>query len=149
MNLENEFPRLSESSYRITSPISCSYNCIAWAAAEEDVWLWPDFMFQYYWPPGVPREETVEAFVQAFRSRGYVNCESGDLDVGFEKVAIFARPEGTPTHAARQLPDGTWTSKLGPDVDISHDVLTSVSGLHYGEPAAFLRRPLPSKPDLL
>ena len=56
------------------------------------------------------------------------NCESGDLEVGFEKVAIYAQADGAPTHAARQLPDGTWTSKLGQEVDIGHTDLQGVSG---------------------
>ena len=57
-----------------------------------------------------------------------------------EKVALFVRPDGTPTHAARQLRDGRWTSKLGRDRDISHKMVVDLAGEAYGEPAAYLKR---------
>ena len=64
----------------------------------------------YYWPPGVPREETIAAFVRAFEVVGYAQCKNGDQEIGFEKIAIYANrmPWGDiiPTHAARQLADG-------------------------------------------
>ena len=49
-----------------------------------------------------------------------------------EKVALYADDQGNWTHAALQLPDGWWTSKLGPDEDILHRtpqaLLGNVSG---------------------
>jgi hypothetical protein len=33
-------------------------------------------------------------------------CEGSGLEVGFEKVALYALPDGEPTHAARQLLSG-------------------------------------------
>ncbi|MCI0637958.1 MAG: hypothetical protein L0Y72_23715 [Gemmataceae bacterium] len=36
-----------------------------------------------------------------------------------------------PTHAARQLPTGRWSSKLGPSEDIEHD-LHALEGEIYG-----------------
>jgi hypothetical protein len=44
------------------------------------------------------------------------------------------------THAARQLPDGTWTSKLGKDVDIEHDYPDDVAGGVYGEVVVLMQR---------
>ncbi|HEY7428267.1 MAG TPA: hypothetical protein VH682_28795 [Gemmataceae bacterium] len=35
------FPRLNGTAYRITSPASDVYNCIAWAAGETNRWWWP------------------------------------------------------------------------------------------------------------
>jgi len=60
--------------------------------------------------------------------------------VAFEKVAIYAL-DGEPTHAARQLSDGTWTSKLGKDIDITH-TLRALEGSTYGQVAAYLKRAL-------
>ncbi len=79
------------------------------------------------------------AFVQAFATAGFVPCPDGSLETGWEKAAIFATDEG-PTHAARQLDTGHWTSKLGPDDDIEHTLLGLVS-LTYGTVVQFLRRP--------
>ena len=60
-----------------------------------------------------------------------------------EKIALYAR-EGVPTHAARQLPGGGWSSKLGPNVDIEYATLEAIGGGVYGEPIAVLSRPMPS-----
>jgi hypothetical protein len=44
-------------------------------------------------------------------------------------------------HAARQLPGGRWTSKLGNREDIEHD-LNAVSGEAYGTVVMVLKRPI-------
>jgi len=80
----------------------------------------------------------VEAFVQLFQSLGYEQCSHGELEPGFEKVSIFALND-RPTHAARQLRDGRWTSKLGRDVDITH-VPRGLEGSTYGKVAVYLKR---------
>lgn len=135
------FPRLAQGGYRVTSPPTNAYNCIAWAASRVDRWWWPD---QYgYWPAGVPMEETLAAFQAAYATLGYKPCTSAALEAFYEKVAVYARPSGNPTHAARQLDDGKWTSKLGPDVDIEHGTPEAVGGAQYGNPVLFLRRRRP------
>ena len=58
---------------------------------------------------------------------------------GSKKIAIY-QSGGLPTHAARQLPDGQWTSKLGRNIDISH-TLPGLEGPEYGQVAVFMRRP--------
>jgi hypothetical protein len=136
--LETVFPHLKGAHYDCTSPEDINYNCIAWAAGEQDVWLWPRSP-DTHWPDGLPDEETLSAFIALFRSYGYEVCESGELEEGIEKIAIFAH-QGKPTHAARQLPDGLWTSKCGRSKDISHE-LRGVSGTHYGEPKVYMSRP--------
>jgi len=55
---------------------------------------------------------------------------------------MFARA-GAPTHAARQLPSGRWSSKLGPMEDIEHE-LQDVTGSVYGSVVLVLKRPLPA-----
>ncbi len=136
--LEQVFPGLRELKYRITSPQDPSYNCIAWAAGETRRWWWP--AREAYWPQGTPLRPALDTFVEAFRNLGYEQCDDGSLEAGWEKIAIYVRQDGSPTHAARQLPDGTWTSKLGKDVDISHATLESLSGAVYGTPAVIMRR---------
>jgi len=137
--LETAFPGLVGSPYSVTSPIAREYNCIAWAAGRDDVWMWPDPGGFSYWPDGVPREVSVEAIVRAFELLGYTMSSSMDFEEGVEKVAIFTR-DGKPTHAARQLPDGHWTSKCGKNIEISH-LLRDLEGDHYGEICRILARP--------
>ena len=137
--VESTLPGLIESDYDITSPRDRAYNCIAWAAGQSDAWWWPDPTGQYYWPASVPRQESVDAFVAAFGSLGYVQCDDEQPETGFDRVALFARA-GTPTHAARQLRSGLWTSKLGQDVDIIHS-LRALEGDRYGTVATVMKRP--------
>lgn len=134
------FPKLRKRRHEFTSVRTVSYNCIAWAASEQHRVWWPSIMPGAYWPRAAPRVETIEAFVAAFATIGYQSCEGDSLEQGFEKVAIFAK-DGKPTHAARQLSDGIWTSKLGKSVDVSH-ALGGLKGDKYGEPVHFLKRPI-------
>lgn len=136
--LERAFPGLRNTPYGITSPQTPKYNCIAWAADDFGRWWWPKI--PYYWPSGIPFEETLDAFVLAFATLGYVRCLSGEHEVGIEKVAIYVNPSGIPTHAARQLGTGMWTSKLGREHDIVH-TLDGLAGQHYGRVGAFMSRP--------
>jgi hypothetical protein len=131
--IEQVFPGLSGSGYQLTSPEDDHYNCIAWAAGDTGHWWWPDEPDRpdsAHWPVGVPRVETLDAFREAFVTPGYTVCEDEQPEPGYEKIALFAR-FGAPKHAARQLPTGRWTSKLGPMQDIEH-ALHDLSGQLYG-----------------
>ncbi len=140
LDLMTDFPRLSPpAQFEITSDKSAKYNCIAWAAGETHRKWWPDKMRVDYWPPGVPRETTLTAFIATFQKLGYEPSDHADLESGFEKIAIFAKPAGTPAHAARQLPNGKWTSKLGRLQDIEHS-LTDVECTTYGQVKQFMKR---------
>jgi hypothetical protein len=141
--MEELFPGLRGTDYRITSPADVRYNCIAWAVGEAWRRWWPaDPATGYYWPDEVERAETLAAFMAVFALLGYAPCDSEELESGFEKIAIFTQPNGTPTHASRQLPQGRWTSKLGRMEDIEHD-LHDISGELYGSVAQIMKRPSP------
>jgi hypothetical protein len=66
--------------------------------------------------------------------------EGAEPEPGFEKVALYADAAGIPTHAARQLSGGKWTSKLGRREDIEH-ALDDLTGDVYGSVVAFLKGP--------
>ncbi len=138
--LELAFSRLKPEGYRVTSPPTTQYNCIAWAAGRDDRWWWPDA--DSYWPEGAQKEETIESFAAAFAMLGYKTCEASEFEAGCEKIAIFVDSMGTPTHAARQLPSGKWTSKCGRLEDIEHDLLEAVGGngaFEYGAVALIMK----------
>lgn len=121
--LEDLFPRLRGASYRIIGPRDSTYNCLAWAAGVTDAWWWPSGdPTQVYWPTGAPREETLEAFRVAFSTLGYALCDDDAADRGSEKIVFFATDERIPTHAARQLASGRWTSKIGQLELIEHEL---------------------------
>ncbi len=147
---ESAFPNLNRGEYWVTSPASDRYNCIAWAAGDDTDWWWPDPDpdSNSYWPETVPLEETLASFREAFESLGYRECATAELEPVIEKVAIFTK-DGLPTHAARQLPNGNWTSKLGKWQDIEHQFLNALAGSAslYGNVALLLRRPSGTPPQ--
>jgi hypothetical protein len=86
------------------------------------------------------------AFIQAYGTIGFTPCVNATLEIGIEKVALFAITilgVLVPTHASLQLPSGQWTSKLGVFEDIRHSVLDAVNGPLYGQVVQFLARPRP------
>ena len=138
----------------VTSPECVYYNCIAWAAKEDIRWWEPDIMGYYYWPEEIPRRYTVDAYMMAYGTLGYVVCKNEILEEGFEKIALYADSNKRPKHAARQLPDGNWTSKLGKSFDVRHEFIDKWSEIicrpdnirfnvsSYGTIEAILKRPV-------
>ena len=143
-DIELFLPNLKSGEYRVTSDADRGYNCIAWAAGDSERW-WDPVNPNAYWPPGVERGESVGTVQAGLRTVGFESCESGELEEGVEKIALFEH-EGEFTHVARQLDSGRWTSKLGRDCDIEHELkmVENVSGpwvaYRYGVVVAFMRR---------
>jgi hypothetical protein len=138
MTTNKDFPRLTEQNHRITSPPSLDYNCIAWSAGDIEHWWQPGV----YWPIAAAGDEYgLGSLEQAFLSLGFEDCDDGSLEDDHEKVALYGASLFY-THAARQLPDGRWTSKLGRSEDIEHDTPDDVAGGIYGEVVQFMRRPI-------
>jgi len=141
-DLSQHFPRLAVEPFMETSPIDPTYNCIAWAAGESSVWWEPHLDPVYFWPQGLPRDDySTGNYVDAFTTIGYQVCEEGDLEPGYEKIAIY-EDNGDGQHATRQLSDGRWASKLGRNIDIEHQNADSLTGRDYGTVAVFMRRSL-------
>jgi hypothetical protein len=144
MSRETDFPNLRPGDWRQCSDPDPRYNCIAFAAGRTDVYWWPEPFpdpLNDYWPPGIRREETVDAIGELYQSLGYQTCADPGLEPGYEKVAIYANGSEA-THAARQLQIGRWVSKLGPQEDIEHGSLDDLAGPCYGQVVRILRRPL-------
>jgi len=133
----DDFPGLTDDNHRVSSPRDFRYNCIAWSAGDTTHWWQPGV----YWPVAATRDDHgIGALEEAFRSLGYEDCPDDRLEPGFEKVALYGSGFMY-THAARQLPSGKWTSKLGKAEDIEHHTPDDVSGGVYGEVVQFMRRP--------
>ncbi len=121
--LRRLFPRLLATQYQVRSRKTKRYNCLAWAAGQDDCW-WqspPDGV----WPDGVLDDGSVEAAVRLFEHFGFQRTGVATLEPGFTKVAIYGDAVGY-THAAQQLPDGRWTSKIGMLQDIDHNTLDNL-----------------------
>jgi len=133
-DIEHGFPNLAKVGYSITSPKTPDYNCIAWAAEDDETW---------WWPSRIPRQATLATFIQAYGTLGYVVCDNANYEPDIQKIAIYVDSNKIPTHAARQLPDGKWTSKLGKNEDITHNSLEGLEHWEYGygNVAIIMKRP--------
>jgi hypothetical protein len=80
------------------------------------------------------------AFIQAYATIGYEACDSFEVEAGYEKIVLYEDPQRTPTHAAKQLQNGRWTSKLGDFEDIEHLDLNCLEGPLYGRVSCCLKR---------
>jgi hypothetical protein len=147
---EAAFPDLRNARWLIKSPWNDTYKCIPWAACRTDVLWWPVDDPQVYWPPGVPFDDKIEFFVQAFSTLGYSECDNPEFEFGYQKVAIYATNDRRVRHMARQhLLGRGWLSKCGQLEDILHPTLECIEGDptplaamggSYGEVAQILRR---------
>lgn len=146
---QEDFPNVRPDNFKCTSDATRDsddkYNCIAWAIGKTDNWWWPRQLGGYHWPKGLPREplnkETIKNFISAFETEGFERCADGEFEDRFEKVAIYVNHIGVPKHAARLLPNGSWTSKMADDEDIEHTTLEVIEGHSYGKAQVFLKRP--------
>jgi hypothetical protein len=126
---------LTSTNCQQTSNIDQTYNCLAFAALDL-LHVWDPSLDQgYYWPPGIPAGTSAGDWMKALKSRGFVWFHSGDMqpEPHLVKVVIFGSVGGQATHAARQLKNGQWTSKLGDYEDIVHDKPEDVAGGSYGQ----------------
>jgi hypothetical protein len=139
--LRRIFPRLFGGQYQVKSHKTRRYNCIAWAAEHNDDW-W-EASVDGVWPEGILDDGTVAAAICLFESLGYTQTDDSTWEPGFKKVAIYKSEGAYYTHAARQLPGGRWTSKLGKGQDIEHDTLASLTGTLYGTIAQIMRKAEP------
>jgi hypothetical protein len=113
---------------------------VGWAAEDTEHWWQPG---KYWLPKDWPADDVgLTALEQAILALGYVDCSmDARCEPGFEKVALYGSGL-LYTHAARQLSNGKWTSKLGEDVDIEHDTPEDVAGGLYGEIVEIMKRPI-------
>ena len=139
IHLELRYPNLAKTDYDVTSPKSQEYNCFAWAAGDQERWWQPTPEDEFYWVEDVPMEETLSAYIQAYQTLGYEPCDKETLEIGYAKIALYVNEDGVPIHAARQLPTGKWTSKLGALEDIEHE-LEGLTGDRYGKIGQVLKK---------
>lgn len=148
---ENQFPFLTRALYQKTSEETpdFKYNCAGYVVGDVSNWWQPpdsdDEEPLWFWPLGVPKDGLVASYVKVYESFGFVLC-GPEIEEGFQRIALYSYPDGVFAHAALQLPDGSWTSKLGEWEDIRHLTLTALEGLRpaYGFANHWMKRPLPA-----
>ena len=131
------FPKLSSEDFQIVDQPSRRYNCIAYAAGDTTEWWWPDGI--NYWPPWATRDNRMGSLKEVFAGLGYDPCDDSDAEDGYQKVALY-EVWGKFEHAAAQMPNGRWRSKMGRGPVIEHRSPESLSGGMYGDATNTMRR---------
>lgn len=136
---QKDFPRLKDVVAKKTSDPTPQYNCIAWAFEDNTRWWWP--MHRRYWPIPYEGKTTMQAFQEFLEMDGWTAGADRTFQVEVRKVALYASVvDGQPTHAARQLETGLWTSKLGAELDLTHE-LHELEGPTYGTVQSIFMKP--------
>ena len=89
---------------------------------------------------GLPLNNRIETVILFCAANGYALCDSNAHEEGYEKIAIYELSGWGVQHVARQLKDGSWTSKLGEWEDIRHRSPLSVESDDYGRVSRCMKR---------
>ena len=107
------------------------YNCISYSLGLWYKWSWPTGNEYRYWP--IPNKtETKKAFDEFYLHHGYslIDINNIGYESGYTKVALFVK-DNIPKHAAIQLDNTHWESKMGFYEIIKHK-LNELEGGIYG-----------------
>jgi hypothetical protein len=146
--LFSAFPKLiNDKDFKVTSNDTPVYNCIAWAYKIDNRWMWPntgEYPFLdgvHYWPSVDILDCNVNNFIDAFKLKGYECCDNCQFEPGYRKIALYVKPGSTEcTHAARELSNGCWTSKLGEFNDIQHGTAEAIENDEYGKVYCYMKK---------
>lgn len=131
-------PLKNDPNYKLTSPETFEYNCIAFAMGMLDRWIDSSDIPWHWWPP-VRKDTSPSSLVEAFKYFGFEECGMDDkVDEQYDKVALY-KDDIQWTHAAKVVADGEYHSKFGASFDGHHsggDVLKA----KYGSVFLIMRR---------
>ena len=137
--LVGAFPNLANEGFEIVDQPTEQYNCIAYAAGDTSKWWWPDGI--NYWPPWARETSRIESLIEVFAGLGYEQCAHNDTEDGYQRVVLY-EVDGEMKHAAMQMPNLRWRSKMGQGPVIEHLSPESLSGGMYGDATAYMLRAL-------
>jgi hypothetical protein len=116
---EKLFPGLVTAGYHVASRKDATYNCVAFAMGDTSHWWDTSQLPGFYWPPGVKRSGELDSLTSACKHQGFEICENGNLEAGYEKIALYVDNNGDWAHVAKQV-GNQWCSKLGDEEDVLH-----------------------------
>lgn len=127
-HIEYWFPNaIPVEALEITSANDLCYNCVAWSLGIDSRWVQPyaeggvQVAPWAVWPNAEDRGSAIEIYTKMYRGEGFVKAIKGVREPGFEKIAIYwDKTSKQFLHVARQMEDGSWTSKLGRSSDVKH-----------------------------
>ena len=101
--------------------------------------LWINLLKRNAAPPWATLTNRIESLKEAFTGLGYEQCHDRGATAGYQKVALY-EAQGRMQHAAIQMPNGRWRSKMGRGPVIEHRNPNSLSGGRYGQATIIMRR---------
>lgn len=141
------FPSLADDpNFRISSPSTWDYNCIAWAMGFENRWVshisdpyLNDIRKRFiWWPPGIEISERCDALIEAFKAVGFEETIDNGFNPHYDKAVLYT--DGIKwTHASRLIGDGLEHSKFGGLYDAFHSS-NRFENTVYGSPYAYMQR---------
>jgi hypothetical protein len=120
------FPHLGRQ-FEVLGPATRTYNCIAWTIGATNQWVW---------------RKTLRDFDDLYSRHGYRRMSGLNYHLipGCQKIVLYGKRTGNGgwilTHGARQMADGSWSSKLGSLPLIRHLDPDDLDGASYGVPVA-------------
>jgi hypothetical protein len=141
-SLIQHFPKLAnDQNFKICSPETSNYNCIAWAMQFTDRFVTYEKGPQCWWPPNaVERNVSSSALIAAFKAVGFTECNNKNLEKGFDKVVLYKlETKDEWTHASRIIDNSVEHSKFGHSFDGTHSH-DKFQGTDYGIPYAIMKR---------
>lgn len=124
--------------FKLLSPFSYKYNCIAFAMGMDDRWVDHSDIPWHWWSP-VAKGPSVEHLKNAFQYFGFEECGLDDtVDDQYDKVALYHVGHDW-THAARIVDNGIYHSKFGESYDGRHSS-GNVLQAQYGSVCLIMRR---------
>lgn len=126
LTARRDFPHLGKR-FEVLGPATRRYNCIAWSLNVTDKWVWPG--------------NRVSDFDRLNGQHGYHRSAGLDFrrHAFQDKIVLYGKKHSggvEATHQARQLADGSWSSKLGALPLIRHLKPEDIDGAVYGLPEA-------------
>lgn len=129
-HFERFFPGAKDKRLPIKDDPNDEYNCIGYAVNER---------------ANLDPRGTADAQRRFLIDRGFDPSNDAKHVKGKYKVAVYGkrRPDGSyePTHAAKEVGEGVWRSKLGKGPLVEHNDLDDISGEQYGYPMWYFEKP--------
>jgi len=142
--IEMLFPGLKKQAYTITdgpTPLlihlkTChiianpyAYNCIGWSLCS--------IFNGWFQPPSnllqaAPKLQ-LKWFDQFYAAKNWKISKNCKPEKGVRKIALYCNAKGYPSHAAKQIEDDWWESKLGQGHRVVHPGTGSLEGEQYGK----------------
>lgn len=136
-----DFPNLRlDDRFRINSPRTSVYNCIAFALGLTDRWVDPSVNIPGHWWPPLQQSDPYsdKSLIEVFEFFGFTECEDNNIEDGYDKVALFGNDDVW-KHAAKIVDENLEHSKFGNCWDAYHKP-ESVFGPVYGYIYTYMKR---------